>query len=68
MALIDQAVSEEKTFEIVDERTTDDGPWVYYKLNLWAWRLRWAKKIAALNCFVHTSEWLAMQSCGIIKL
>ena len=27
------------------ERTTDDdaGPWVYYKLTLWAWRLRWAK-------------------------
>ena len=22
---------------------TDDGPWVYYKLTLWAWRLGWAK-------------------------
>ena len=21
---------------------TDDGPWVYYKLTFWAWRLRWA--------------------------
>ena len=27
-----------------DGRTTDTGPWVYYKLTLWAWRLRWAKK------------------------
>ena len=38
LALIGQAVSEEKTFEIVDGRTTDDDdgrrpdPWVSYKL------------------------------------
>ena len=26
------------------ERTTDrNGPWVYYKLTLWAWRLKWAR-------------------------
>ena len=43
LALIGQAVSEKKMFEIVDDgRTTDDrrrtdaGPWVYYKLTLWA--------------------------------
>ena len=36
LALIGQAVSEEKMFEIVDGRTDDDGrtpdPWVSYKL------------------------------------
>ena len=37
MALIGQAVSEKKMFEIVDDddddgRTTDAGAWVYYKL------------------------------------
>ena len=33
LALIGQTVSEEKTFEIVNGRTTTDaGPWVSYKL------------------------------------
>ena len=33
LALIGQAVSEEKMFEIVDnDGWTDAGPWVYYKL------------------------------------
>ena len=34
LALIGQAVTEKKTFEIVDGRlrTTDAGPWVSYKL------------------------------------
>ena len=26
-------------------RTTDAGPLVYYKLTLWAWRLKWAKNV-----------------------
>ena len=29
--------------------TTDAGAWVYYKLTLWAWQLRWANKIAILD-------------------
>ena len=28
--------------------TTDAWPWVYYKLPLWAWRFRWAKKLKLL--------------------
>ena len=33
-----------KYLKSVNGRTTPDaGPWVYYKLTLWAWRLRWAK-------------------------
>ena len=35
LALIGQAVSEEKIFEIVDDgRQTDDGAWLSYKLTL----------------------------------
>ena len=38
LALIGQAVSKEKMFEIVDDprhtTTTDAGAWVYYKLTL----------------------------------
>ena len=38
LALIGQAVSEKKIFEIVDDgrRRTDAGPWPSYKLTLWA--------------------------------
>ena len=50
-----QAVSEEKDVFKSGERTTDAGPWVYFKLTLWAWRLRWAiKKHTKNNKQTHT--------------
>ena len=51
--LIGQAVLEEKTFEKCGR--TDDGPWVYYKLTLWAWRLRWANK-AKWKCMLYEAN------------
>ena len=36
--------------------TTDAGPWVYYKLTLWAWRLRWAKN-KILHKIVSSLAW-----------
>ena len=48
LVAIGQVVSEEKSFEIVDGRTTDgrkdDGACLYYKLPR-SLRLRWAKNI-----------------------
>ena len=40
---IGPVVSEEKSFEIVDGRRTEDGACLYYKLPR-SLRLRWAKK------------------------
>ena len=43
LVAIGPVVSEEKSFEIVDGRTTDNGACLYYKLPR-SLRLRWAKK------------------------
>ena len=53
MALIGQAVSEKKIFEILDDgRTTDAGTWVYYKLNSAELKFKVLinTKIAQINC------------------
>ena len=47
LVAIRPVVSEEKSFEIVDGRTTDNGACLYYKLPR-SLRLRWAKKIWSL--------------------
>ena len=44
LVAIGPAVLEEKSFEIVDGRRTDDGACLYYKLPR-SLRLRWAKKL-----------------------
>ena len=45
LVTIGPVVSEDKSFEIVDGRTTDDGACLYYKLP-WSLRLRWAKNFS----------------------
>ena len=47
LVAISPVVSEEKSFEIVDGRTTDDGACLYYKFPR-SLRLRWAKN--SLKC------------------
>ena len=40
--------------------TEDDGPWVYYKLTLWAWRLRWAKKRSNSKCCKNSYKYFTL--------
>ena len=53
---ISPVVSEEKSFEIVDGRQTDDGACLYYKVP-WSLRLRWAKNSKTRRQTV--SEWMS---------
>ena len=48
LVAIGPVVSEEKSFEIVDGRRTDDGASLYYKLPR-SLQLRWAKKTGFLQ-------------------
>ena len=67
LALIGQAVSEEKTFDIVDRRTdgrrTDAGPWVSYRLTIEPNRLRLAKN--ENRCTNHTDSSQSMLNCSL---
>ena len=55
LVAIGPVVSEEKSFEIVDGRRTDDRACLYYKLPQ-SLRLRWAKKNNTNNQFMHQSR------------
>ena len=72
LVAIGPVVSEEKSFEIVDGRTTDNGACLYYKLPR-SLRLRWAKKIIEeqyknSSYFLQQKIWKHLILCILAKL